>query len=127
MKRTRTLFAIAAVSFLMALSSTAFAGIGIGSEAGIDVMPSATAIAAAQSHYYSHDQLQAFGTETGADVAASPKALAAATLYKYDQGQLAQVGRDASDVSYFAKEHQSEQVMNIVNNANKGDLICLTC
>jgi len=127
MKRTRTLFMLAIVSFLMTLSATAFAGMGVGSEAGVEIMPSATAVAAAQSHYYGHSQLQTVGTERGADVASSAKALAAAELYRYDQSKLAQLGKRAGDSSYFAAEHQSAQVQAIVKNAGKTDLICQIC
>ena len=63
--------------FLLTLSGQVFA-YGVGTEAGVDVVASPTALAAAASYDYSNRDLVAIGTEAGAEVRASQKALQAA-------------------------------------------------
>jgi len=126
MKRMKNLLAISVVFAALAFSSSAFAGSLVGSEAGAAVVPSAKALAAAQSYAYDQGQLQAFASEGGAEVIPSVKALAAAKLYQYDQGKLALIG-SSEQVTYFADEHQSGQVMSIVNNAAQNEALGLLC
>jgi len=130
MKRMKNLLAISVVFAALAISSSAFAGSLVGSEAGAAVVPSAKALAAASSYSYDQAYLQAVNSEAGADIIPSAKALAAAELFQYDQSKLASVANDGAENLYFASEHQSAQVMNIVNNAAKNgelELMCQTC
>lgn len=63
--------------FLLTLSSQVLA-YGVGTEAGVDVVASPKALAAAASYDYSDRDLVALGTEAGVEVKASQKALQAA-------------------------------------------------
>jgi len=112
MKRFKNLLAISVIFAALTISSSAFASSLVGSEAGAQVVPSAKALATAQSYNYDQSQLQAFASEAGADVIPSAKALTAAKLYQYDQNKLAEAVSDAANDPYFASEHQAAKVAN---------------
>src|SRR6056297_2610037 len=91
-----------AVSVLLGLAATSFAGIGIpgnspniGTEAGVDIVASEKAKTAAANFDYNAAQLAQVGTEAGAEVIASEKSTIAAANFDYKAVQLAQVGTEA--------------------------------
>jgi len=73
--------------FLFTLSGQVFA-YGVGTEAGVDVVASPTALAAAASYDYSSRDLVAIGTEAGGEVRASHKSLQAAAESSSSQDRL---------------------------------------
>ncbi len=73
--------------FLLTLSGQVLA-YGVGTEAGVEVVASPTALAAAASFDYSNRDLVAIGTEAGGEVRASQKALQAAAERTSNQDPL---------------------------------------
>ena len=129
MKGLKSLLTIFAVFAFVAISSSAFA-LGnpyTNESSNWDVTPSAKALAAASSHVYDQDYLQAVNSDAGADIIPSAKAVAAATFYEYDADKLAEGISDGATDQYFAGEHQSAEVDMIVNRAAQDSLICTSC
>ena len=133
MKGMKRLLSIFVVLAFVAISSTAFADgmrSKVYSEAGVEVIPSAKALAAARSHTYDHFDsayLDALDSEAGAEVIPSARAIAASQFYQYDKSKMASVSDSISQSLYFASDHQSTEVHMLVDRAAADSLICTTC
>ena len=130
MKEMKGLLTIFAVFAFVAISSSAFADSmrsAVGTEAGVEVVPSPKALAVSSFYTYDQAYLDAFNSEAGADIIPSAKALAAAELYQYDASKMANIADDDAQDLYFASEHQSAEINMIVNQAAENSLICSSC
>jgi hypothetical protein len=121
-----------AVSLLLGLAATAFAGMGIpgnsphiGTEAGVDIVASEKAKTVVTNFDYNAAQLAQVGTEAGADVIASEKAKKATENYDYNAVQLAQVGTEAgydpTGISTASDLFNTETALDYVAEKDKAD------
>jgi len=121
-----------AVSVLLGLAATSFAGIGIpgnspniGTEAGVDIVASEKAKTAAANFDYNAAQLAQVGTEAGAEVSASKKAKIASANYDYNANLLAQVGTEAgydpAGISTASDLFNAETALEYVAEKDKAD------
>lgn len=102
MKKQSTLISGMTSLILLGLAATSFAGMGIpnnspniGTEAGVEIVASPKAAAAAASYNYSSLDLIAMGTEAGSDVVGSEKAKAAGANFDYNSELLVLIGTEA--------------------------------
>jgi hypothetical protein len=102
MKKKSTLISGMTSLILLGLATTSFAGMGIpnnspniGTEAGVEIVASPKAVAAAASYDYRSLDLLAMGTEAGSDIIGSEKAKTAGANFDYNSELLVLIGTEA--------------------------------
>jgi hypothetical protein len=98
MLKKQLIISLFVVFLVVGLSGTVFA-FEPGSEAGVELVSSQKAMAAAENYNYNQQQLDAVGTEAGAwklnSNATQSKADVAAAQHEYDQRRLDLIGTEA--------------------------------